>query len=92
MAKRPRLLIRSYICLTFLACSLLASHAQTDPLPSWNDTAPSKKSRRKASLGIYMVVEFQKQLRPAKTGTFDSPSLRILANTVGERSVLVNAH
>jgi len=42
MAKRPRLLIRSYICLTFLAYSLVASHAQTDPLPSWNDTAPKK--------------------------------------------------
>lgn len=32
-----------YFYISLLACSLIAAHAQTDPLPSWNDT-PTKKA------------------------------------------------
>jgi haloacid dehalogenase-like hydrolase len=58
MAMRPRPLIRRYICLILLAYSLTASHAQTDPLPSWNHTAPKK--------AILVFVE-----RVTKEGTDD---------------------
>ena len=42
MTKRQLAFIRSYICVGFLTCSLLVARAQTDPLPSWNDSAPKK--------------------------------------------------
>src|SRR5215831_10278090 len=32
----------TYICMCFVACSLGCAHAQTAPLPSWNETAPKK--------------------------------------------------
>jgi hypothetical protein len=35
--------LRSFLCILFIACSLRCTHAQTDPLPSWNDTAPKKQ-------------------------------------------------
>jgi haloacid dehalogenase-like hydrolase len=42
MADRLTMLIRSYLGLTFLACSSICAFTQTDPLPSWKDTAPKK--------------------------------------------------
>jgi len=42
MAKLKRVLLRSGIVIIFVACALVGAHAQTDPLPSWNDTAPKK--------------------------------------------------
>ncbi|HYK35581.1 HAD family hydrolase [Alloacidobacterium sp.] len=42
MAKARSALPRSCICIVFTALSLVCVQAQTDPLPSWNDTAPKK--------------------------------------------------
>jgi phosphoglycolate phosphatase-like HAD superfamily hydrolase len=42
MSQLIRNLDRRGICLAFIAFSLVCAHAQTDPLPSWNDTAPRK--------------------------------------------------
>jgi phosphoserine phosphatase len=42
MAKLKDVLFHACICVTILAPSLICVHAQTDPLPSWNDTAPKK--------------------------------------------------
>jgi phosphoserine phosphatase len=42
MAKLKNVLIRPCIGLIFLALSLTVVHAQTDPLPSWNNTSPKK--------------------------------------------------
>ena len=41
-AVRKNQFTHTYICVYFLACSLVCIHAQTAPLPSWNDTAPKK--------------------------------------------------
>src|SRR5438128_2335171 len=37
---RPRNLLLAYFIL--IIASITVAHAQTDPLPSWNDTAPKK--------------------------------------------------
>jgi hypothetical protein len=42
MTMLRKALLRSYICLILVTFSLFVVHAQTDPLPSWNDTAPKK--------------------------------------------------
>jgi phosphoserine phosphatase len=42
MAKRRSALNHLSICICVFACLLAVTHAQTDPLPSWNDTAPKK--------------------------------------------------
>ena len=42
MLKSQRALLRSCIGFVFIAATLICGHAQTDPLPSWNDTAPKK--------------------------------------------------
>lgn len=42
MEKRQTGLNRTYICLSIIVCLLVGAHAETDPLPSWNDTAPKK--------------------------------------------------
>ncbi len=42
MAKLKKVLLRSGIGIVFVACALVCAHAQTDPLPSWNNTAPKK--------------------------------------------------
>jgi haloacid dehalogenase-like hydrolase len=42
MFKSRDALARSCIGIVFVVCSLVSIHAQTDPLPSWNDTAPKK--------------------------------------------------
>jgi hypothetical protein len=42
MANRREGFIRAYICVIFLAGSLICARAQSDPLPSWNDTSPKK--------------------------------------------------
>jgi len=42
MAQVKNALLRSGILVVFVAISLAGALAQTDPLPSWNDTAPKK--------------------------------------------------
>ena len=42
MAKLNNALLRSGICIILVTFALVGAHAQTDPLPSWNDTAPKK--------------------------------------------------
>jgi hypothetical protein len=42
MVKSGKVLVRSCVGILFVVCSLVSTHAQTDPLPSWNDTAPKK--------------------------------------------------
>lgn len=42
MAKATSALLRSCLCIVFAALSLVCVQAQTDPLASWNDTAPKK--------------------------------------------------
>ncbi|HMK29163.1 MAG TPA: HAD family hydrolase [Terriglobales bacterium] len=40
--KRSRKSLCYYVCFSLVVCSLIGAHAQTDPLPSWNDTAPKR--------------------------------------------------
>jgi len=42
MAKLKNALWSSGVWVVFVMCALVGAHAQTDPLPSWNDTAPKK--------------------------------------------------
>jgi len=42
MTELKNALRRCGICIVFVAFSVVFAHAQTDPLPSWNDTAPKK--------------------------------------------------
>ena len=42
MAARESTRKHRYIVFGLLVCSLVCAHAQSDPLPSWNDTAPKK--------------------------------------------------
>jgi len=42
MATRKNIFIYPYIYLSFLVCSLICACAQTNPLPSWNETAAKK--------------------------------------------------
>src|SRR6476659_11414242 len=42
MAHGKNALLRSCFGLLFAAAALFSAHAQTDPLPSWNDTGPKK--------------------------------------------------
>jgi len=42
MATLKNALRRCGICIVFATFSLVCAYAQTDPLPSWNDTAPKK--------------------------------------------------
>lgn len=42
MARLNNALLRAGVCIVFVICALVGANAQTDPLPSWNDTAPRK--------------------------------------------------
>jgi hypothetical protein len=42
MIKLTNTLLRVCICIVFVTSLSICAHAQTDPLPSWNDTAPKK--------------------------------------------------